>query len=479
MDVIYLVPHSHYDAMWVFTREDYFYINIDVVLKKVIEIMEKKDFKFIIEQTHLLEEVERRYSELFEKIRRYVKEGKIEIVDGEYVMADTMLPQEETLIREILFGKRYIREKFGVDVKVMWVADSFGLNAQLPQIYRKCCYKYVAFRRGCPEMKPSEFLWEGLDGTRIIAHFFPLGYRAGLYLNKIEESYAKLKRVALTNHILMPSGSGSIPPQEETPEVVEEWNKEHRSLMKISTPSEFFKAIEKYRDRMPVRKGEMYSGKYSQVFPDTSSSRIWVKKNLRKFENWLSLFERFSTVNYLLGGDYRIEEIRNCWKKVLFMAFHDVIPGTSMDTGYEEVRHDIEFLNTKLSYLTPRVLNEIIERDGDGEDFGDIVVFNPLSWDVKNWVEVDLNFDEGQVYRIEGLKCGEEEVDVEVIRFRRYDDESLSYARIGFVAEVPALGYKVYKIVEKKKKRKDGHIRIVGNTIETEFFDVTLSLIHI
>ncbi len=476
-DVIYLVPHSHYDAMWIFTKEDYFYINIDIILKKVVEIMENsKEYKFLIEQTHLLEEVERRYPDLFKKIGEYIKEGRIEIADGEYVMADTMLPQEETLIREILFGKKYIREKFGVDVEVMWVADSFGLNAQLPQIYRKCGYKYVAFRRGSPEVKPSEFLWEGLDGTRIIAHFFPLGYRAGLYLDRLEEAYAKLKRVAFSNHILMPSGSGSIPPQEETPKVVEEWNKKHRALMKIATPSEFFKAIEKFKDRLPVRKGEMYSGKYSQVFPDTASSRIWVKKNLRKFENWLLFFERFSTINYLLGGEYRVEELNNCWKKVLFMAFHDVVPGTSMDTGYQNVKHDIDFLKTKLSYLTPRVLKEIIEKDSDGEDFGDVIVFNPLSWDVTNWVEVDLNFDEGQVYRIEGLRCGDEEIDVEVIRFRRYDDESLSYARIGFVATVPALGYKVYKIVERRKRRREkDFIRIVGNTIETKHFNVTFS----
>ncbi len=476
-DVIYLVPHSHYDAMWIFTKEDYFYINIDVILKKVIEIMEKsKDYKFLIEQVHLLEEVERRYPELFKKIGEYIKEGRIEIADGEYVMADTMLPQEETLIREILYGKRYVKRKFDADVKVMWVADSFGLNAQLPQIYRKCGYRYVAFRRGCPEIKPSEFLWEGLDGTRIIAHFFPLGYRAGLYLDRLEESYVKLKRFALTNHILMPSGSGSIPPQEETPEVVKEWNRKHDSVMKIATPSEFFREIEKFKDKMPVRKGEMYSGKYSEVFPDTCSSRIWVKQSLRRFENWLMFFERFSTVNYLLGGDYRREEIANCWKKVMFMAFHDVVPGTSMDVGYNDIRQDIDFLRTKLGYLTPRVLMEIIERDANGDDFGDIVVFNPLSWDVTNWVEVDLNFDEGQVYRIEGLKCGDEEIDVEMIRFRRYDDESLSYARIGFVAKVPALGYKVYRIVERRRrKREEGFIRIVGNTIETKHFNVSFS----
>ncbi len=477
MNIIYLVPHTHYDAIWIFTKEDYFYINIDLILKKVVDMLEKTDdYKFLLEQVYLLEEVERRYPELFKKIVEFVKKGRIEIADGEYLMADTMLPQEETLIREILVGKRWIKEKFGVNVEVMWQADSFGLNAQLPQIYRKCGYKYVAFRRGCPENKPSEFIWEGLDGTKIIAHFMPLGYRAGLNLNKLEESYVKLKRLAASNHILMPSGSGVTMPQEETSEVVKNWNTTHDSIMKIATPSEFFKEIEKIADRLPVRKGEMYCGKYSEIFPDTASSRIWIKKNLRKFENWLISFERFATINGILGGEDHSEEIKDCWKKVLFLAFHDVVPGTGMDAGYEEAKHFIGFLNTKLSYLTPRVLKSIIELDSDGEDYGDIVVFNPLSWDVSNWVEVDLNFDEGQVYKIEGLKSGEEEIDVEVIRFRRYEDESLSYARIGFVANVPALGYKVYKIIERKPKKKTKNfIRIIGNTIENRFFNVSFS----
>jgi len=71
----------------------------------------------------------------------------------------------------------------------MWQVDRFGKNAQLPQIYKKSGYRYVAFRSGCPERKPSEFLWEGLDGTKIIAHWMPLGFMAGFDLNQLEKKY--------------------------------------------------------------------------------------------------------------------------------------------------------------------------------------------------------------------------------------------------------------------------------------------------
>jgi len=475
---IYLVPHTHYDSVWVFTEEDYYYINIDLILKKVVELLEKTDdYKFTIEQTYLLEEVEKRFPELFMKIKKYVKEGRIEIADGEYLMADTMLPQEETLIREILVGKKYVEDKFGVDVPVMWQADSFGLNAQLPQIYKKSGYKYVAFRRGCPDKKNSEFLWEGLDGTRIISHFMPLGYRAGLDLTKLEQSYRELKPLASSNHILMPSGSGVMMPQPETSWAVKKWNEKHKSKMKIATPSEFFNAIEKYNKKLPVKRGEMYSGRFSEVFPDCCSSRIWIKMNLRKYENLLLAFERFLSALFVVNrghAEQYMEELNYLWKKILFLGFHDVVPGTGMDRSYDETRSYLEFLETKLSYLMPRVLCKLMECDsGKKMDCGDIVVFNPFSGDVSNWVEIDLNFEHGKIRKIAGLRNGNEEIDVEVLRFARYEDEFLKSARIGFVANVPAMGYKIYKIIERKPKtRNKDFIRIRGNTIETRFLKV-------
>ena len=213
---IYVVPHTHYDAVWVFNKEDYLYINIELILRQAVELIKTSDYKFLVEQTALIEEVERRNPHLFIEVSKLIKEGKIEVADGEYLMADTMIPGGETLVREILFGKKYLQEKFGIGAPVMWGADSFGFNAQLPQIYRKAGYKFFAFRRGVDRDAPSEFWWQGLDGTRILAHWMPRGYRAGLDLTSLEETFAILKASAVTSHILMPSGSGVTLPQPET-----------------------------------------------------------------------------------------------------------------------------------------------------------------------------------------------------------------------------------------------------------------------
>jgi len=111
--VVYLVPHTHYEAIWVFTKEDYFYINIELILKQVVDLIKgHKEYKFTIEQTFLLEHIECNYPKLFADITNFIKQGRIEIAGGQYLLCDVMLPHGEVLIREISEGKTYIKNKF-------------------------------------------------------------------------------------------------------------------------------------------------------------------------------------------------------------------------------------------------------------------------------------------------------------------------------------------------------------------------------
>jgi alpha-mannosidase len=110
----------------------------------------------------------------------------------------------------------------------------------------------------------------------------PLGYRAGLDLSLLHETFEQLRRQSSTRHVLMPSGSGSTPPQPELCDTLNKYNESAKSiienpLMKVSTPSEFFEALEQEIEEnnihMSIKKGEMYSGKASFVFPDSTSTR--------------------------------------------------------------------------------------------------------------------------------------------------------------------------------------------------------------
>jgi len=429
MPTAYLVPHTHYDVAWAFSKEEYLKIN-EAILEQALKLMKKPEFKFCLEQTFLLKEMERRNLSISKRITKMIKAGKCEIVDGQYLMPDAMLPTGEVLVRDILVGKRYCKQKFGSEVPVAWAADSFGMNAQLPQIYKKAGYKWLAFRRGArAEITESEFLWKGLDGTTILTHWFPLGYRAGLNIDEWEESFVELNKYASTLNILMPCGSGSMPPQPEIVPAVKKWNQTHPDTpMKIATPKEFFQALESSGKSFKVIDGELYDDELVAVFPQVCSSRTWIVQGVRECEGLLITAETFATIAWLLGAEYPTDELREAWEKALFLAFHDVITGCGVDAIYAEVRGIFAFLKSNLSQILTESLIYIAEKintKGKGT-----AVFNPLPWEIKNWVES---------------------------------------AKGGFIADVPPLGYKVYKSVPSKKKPSE-RMKIEGNEIETPFF---------
>lgn len=463
MYTIYLVPHTHYDAVWAFTEDDYTYIN-EIILEKAVELARNSDYKFHIEQIYLLQRIEEINPKLWSDIKDMIQQKKFEIVDGQYLMPDAMLPDGEVLVREIVTGKRYCKEKFGIDVPVAWAADGFGLNAQIPQMYKKAGYKWIAFRRGASKMI-SEFKWKGIDGTTILAHWMPLGYRAGLNLDSIEGNFKKLKKVSASSHILMPSGSGVTIPQKETSQFVKKWNRTHNDVkIKITTASEFFKALESEKLKLETIKGAMYSGRFSEVFPDVCSSRIWIILNVRKCENLLLCAERFATISWLHGTVYPEIMLNKAWNRMLFIAFHDVLPGTSIDDVYYPVKEHFVSLERDLNKVLTdsfEFLTSKIDTEGEG-----VVVFNPLNWTVTNWVEAEVSFERGTMHN-PGLQF-EEETECEILESWRYDDGSTKRARIGFVATVPAFGYRVYKIVERKKYTEK--IMMEGNVVQNRYF---------
>ncbi len=466
MQTIYLVPLSHYDVAWALTKEEYLDIN-EGILQQAIELMKKyEEYKFCWEQIFPLKVLEERNPKLWQEIKEMVQKGKMEIVDGQYLMADTMLPHGEVVIREIFFGKRYCREKFGVDVPTAWCADSFGMNAQLPQIYKKSGYKWVAFRRGAKEMQ-SEFLWRGLDGTTILAHWMPLGYRAGFHLDKLEESYIELNKYATTFHVLMPSGSGSTPPQEEVIEVVRKWNEDHRggSQIKIATPYEFFQALEGEEEKFEIHSGELYDEDLVDVFPQVCSSRAWINLGAKRGEGLLIRTEWFATLAWLLGKEYPTTELNECWEKMLFIAFHDIIAGCGIDEIYDEVREIFSFFEEHLSKILYDSLSFIASKvDTQGES---VIVFNPLSWGMSSWCEVDLKLEGWD--KEPGLRFAEEEIESQILELKRDEGGKIRLAKLGLRADLPPMGYKVYRIIERTKESERA-IEVRENEVENPFF---------
>jgi alpha-mannosidase len=469
---IFLTPHSHYDVVWAFNKEDYYHIN-EIIIKNSVEMIKSSNFKFLIEQTYLLEMIEKRNPGLFSDIKDAIIAKKIEIADGQYVMPDPMMPIGEVLVRDILSGKSYCKQKFDVDVPVAWAADGFGLNAQMPQIYKKSGYRWLAFRRGLPRTigyRVSEFMWVGLDGSKILSHWMPLGYRAGLEIDKWESSYRTLSSYATTSNILMPCGSGGVPPQIDTPDKVEQWNREHDdSKMIISVPSEFFKNMEREITELSEYSGELYSPDLENIFPDVVSSRISLKLAFKDCENALITAEKVATLAWIYGKPYPTDILAKMWKDMLFLVDHDVISCCGIDEIYDEAWKDIFDIKEKASRLIDDS-TRYISQSGRGES--SIVVFNPNNWETSDWVEAELELS-GEWDANIGVASNGEEIPSELLEYSNKGHGDGIKARLGFVAAVPPMGYRLYQLV-KRSNSFDSGIEVKGNEVVTKFYRLSI-----
>ncbi|MHC1600902.1 MAG: glycoside hydrolase family 38 N-terminal domain-containing protein, partial [Candidatus Nezhaarchaeales archaeon] len=388
---VYFFPHYHYDVVWRFNRRDYSYINHRLLRQVATLCSLFPDFKFGIEDVYQLIEIEHRDPSLFKRLREEALKGNVIVVDGQYLMADTYLPGGEVFAREIMRGKRYVKEKLGIDVQVGWLVDPFGLNPQIPQIYVDAGYKWLVFGRGY-ERKPhgADFKWKGLDGTEILTHYLcsKHSYHVGLFAEYLHENIEELREYATTRHILMPCGIGSSPFPEWVLGAIERFNKNNPEYeVVIARPEDYFKAIEEEGVELAVEEGEMYKG--DRVFDSVWSTRIWIKLDYFKIKNLILNAEKFSTIAWLLGMPYPEHELKEAWDQVLFLAFHDTITGTSIDEVFEEVRDIIDELKLKLDYILSSALNYIASKIHTGKA---VVLFNPNGFESESYVEYEVMF---------------------------------------------------------------------------------------
>src|SRR5262249_17376797 len=147
------------------------------ILKALYLLQKYPDYRFVLDQAAYVKPFLERYPEQAATFCRLVREGRLELVGGMDIMPDVNIPSGESIVRQMLYGKGHYRDKLGKDVTVGWNIDSFGHNAQMPQLLRLAGYNSYWFQRGVPGSGTrSEFLWEGIDGTRIPAFWLPMSY---------------------------------------------------------------------------------------------------------------------------------------------------------------------------------------------------------------------------------------------------------------------------------------------------------------
>lgn len=478
-EAIYLVGNSHIDLSWLWPKSETLHEICPRTFNSVLRLIKTYPLlKFSQSSAQIYDWMKNYYPEIFDEIRRQVKEGCWEIVGGSWVEHNAAIICGESLVRQYLFGKRYFTEKFGVDVRVAWLPDTFGFCWSLPQILKKCGIDFFLTHKlkwQIERMKPPIpfpyhiFWWQSADGSRVLAH-----HTVGSYNQRIDRKYAdtvllaqleELKKVHGIDQLMVPFGIGDHGggPTEDMIRAALEL-KERREYPEVcfSTAEQYFNRVLSIAEgkELPTVNDELYV----KTHRGTLTTEAMMKTKNRRCEVLLLTAERFFCIAKRFGFKYPKKELERSWKKLLFNQVHDNMDGTSIEPVYQDAATDyreIENFASRTEHL--HAIAKHINTLGKGTTT--LIVFNPLSWKRRSTAEVPLS------------KIGERnflilDPDGIEVPFQIVGDNGEE--KLVFIAEeVPALGYRVYQIVRTQRKADfQTDLKIGKNALENTHFKV-------
>jgi alpha-mannosidase len=452
------VGNSHIDMAWLWPWTE----TVEVVRNTfgtALELMrEYPDFKFTASAAQAYEWMEEKYPAMFREIQQRVNEGRWEVIGGMWVEPDLNMPDGEALVRQIVYGKRYFREKFGVDIRIGWNPDSFGYNWQLPQIYKRSGIDYFVTQK---LLWASEFTkfpyrlfwWQAPDGSRLLTYF------PSDYANQIDPQ--KMARDSATYGPMMwkyNGGTNSAPvgaldmmylygvgdhgggPTRLDLDTALRWQKSDvvYPQLNFSTATQYFADLEKNKGelKIPIWDGELYF----QYHRGVQTSQSEEKRGNRQNEVLALSAEKVVSIETLFGAMWPQQDFDTVWKGILFNQFHDILPGSGIHINYVDAARKYEVASRIDRDMIRAGLNDIASRvKSDGAS---VLVFNPLSWPRTDEVEADVQPSaEVRQFRLEDA---DGPTAYEVVA----SNAANNWMRLRLLAKnVPSTGYKLIRVV--------------------------------
>jgi len=445
------VGNSHIDMAWLWPWTE----TVEVVrntFQSVLDLMrEYPDFKFTMSSARTYEWMQEKYPDMFEQIKQRVKEGRWEVIGGMWVEPDLNMPDGESLVRQILVGKRYFQKNFGADIKIGWNPDSFGYNWQLPQIYKKSGIDYfvtskLLWATDYTKFPYRLFWWEAPDGSRLLT-YFPHEYANDfnpeqmtkdlslyaplIYGTKVTDSPQMLYLYGIGDH-----GGGPTRTMLDHANRLRDPNTVFPKI-DFSTAKAFFADLNQELPnlKVPTWKDELYFEYHRGVY----TSQADTKQRIRHDEELMLDAEKYASVASLFGRPYAQDQFELAWKNLLFDHFHDVMPGSGIAVNYLDAKRNLEDVARSANELTHGALDEILAHINTKGDGAPIVVLNSLSWPREEVIEAEVQLP-GQAQHVEVIDAAGHRVESQLLTM----DSATNRARLLILAATPSIGYKTY-----------------------------------
>lgn len=342
MPVFYAVGNAHLDLAWLWPMAETIRKTARTFAAQLRLIEEYPEYRFIQSQPAAYEMCRLYDPDLFERIREAAKKGQWIAEGAMWVEPDTNMAGGEALVRQLLYGKQYYKEMFETDSQVLWLPDTFGYTAALPQILKGCGVKYLVTQKIFWSYNEGEqfpyhyFNWEGMDGTKIVS-FLPTSYTYRTDPGEINRVWKNRTQVQDLDAFLLPFGygdGGGGPARDYIEYAKRQENLEGGVRVKMAGPVEFFEDMEEKGGPVHTYTGELYFSAHRGTY--TTQAKI--KENNRRAEFALREMELWGSMALVKGRAYPSEKADALWKKLLLHQFHDILPGSSIARVYEEAR---------------------------------------------------------------------------------------------------------------------------------------------
>lgn len=391
MNNLHLICNAHIDPVWLWEIEEGIAETLSTFRVAADFCDDYDGFIFCHNEAMLYEWVEENDPHLFSRIQKLVREGKWHIMGGWYLQPDCNLPSGESFVRQILAGKYYFLDKFGVEPKTAINFDAFGHTRGLVEIMKKAGYDSYIFCRPEPDMidLPAEdFEWVGFSGSKIACHRAYNSYEShrGEADEKIK-GWMEKNRGKSVGMVLWGIGNhGGGPSRIDYEKIAGLAEKEKEFRLIHSTPEAYFAELAEKEPSLPE-----YSGLMNPRYTGCYTTQMRIKTIHRKLENELYMTEKMAAHAFMAGVmDYPAEKIKVATKDLMLIEFHDILPGSAI-AAVEE--YSLGVAGHGLKELRDIKIRAFLALCSDKKKAADgeipVFVYNPHAFEVRETVQVE------------------------------------------------------------------------------------------
>ena len=390
---IYAIGNAHLDLAWLWPMRETCRKTARTFAQQLRLLEEYPEYRFLQSQPASYEMCREHYPKLYERVKQAVKAGRW-IADGAmYVEPDTNMACGEALIRQLLYGKRFFKEEFDVDSRLLWLPDTFGYTAALPQILKGCGVDYLVTQKifwsynDADQFPYHYFNWRGMDGSQVVS-FLPTSYTYRTDPETLIKTWNNRVQRRNLDSFLLPFGygdGGGGPCRDHIEYALREKDIQGMPRVTMESPMTFFEDMEQKGGPSNTWTGELYFSAHRGTY----TTQAMIKKNNRRSEISLRETELWSALAACCTGRQApYDQLDRLWRILLRNQFHDILPGSSIAKVYEEANREHAALQQESDALCAEAMAALLTGKG-------VACFNALSWERTALIRLDERFAHG------------------------------------------------------------------------------------